>query len=338
MKTFIRFFGLALLVMALATLAVPGIAWAQDGQPGDQLVLGDNYTLASGESVGNLTVLGGNVLLETGSTVSDQLVVFGGNVTVNGTVKQSIHVYGGQLTLGDTAVINGNVELTGGNLSRAEGAQITGSVTHGNSMPFDIRIPNTPVVRAPYYYWDDVASPFIGHVFWFLMQTIGLAALAVLVILFAPKATERVGDAAMARPWAAGGLGLLVAIVTPPLLIGFALTLIGIPVTILLAIALAVVTTFGWIALGLEVGKRLAQAFNQNWPAVVSAGLGTLLLSLVANGIGLTPCVGWIVPTLVGFVGMGGVLLSRFGTYTYPTAPTTLTTPTATPPAPAVPA
>jgi hypothetical protein len=71
--------------------------------------------------------------------------------------------------------------------------------------------------------------------------------------------------------------------------------------------------TFGWIALGLEVGKRLAASVKASWPPLVQAGLGTLLLSLVAQALGLAPCVGWIVPVLVGFVGMGGVLLSGFG-------------------------
>jgi hypothetical protein len=151
-----------------------------------------------------------------------------------------------------------------------------------------------------------------------MMKTLGLSALAMLLILVAPKAVERASLAAFTRPWEAGGLGLLVAILTPILLIGFAVTLIGIPITLILALCAVILVTYGWIALGLEVGKRLSQAFRQDWPLIVDAGLGTFLLSLVANGIGLTPCVGWIVPALVGFLGMGGVLLSRFGTRVYP--------------------
>jgi hypothetical protein len=74
---------------------------------------------------------------------------------------------------------------------------------------------------------------------------------------------------------------------------------------------------FGWIALGLEVGKRLAIALNQEYQPVVMAGLGTLVLSLVVNGINFIPCVGWFAPFLVSAVGLGGVILSRFGTQTY---------------------
>lgn len=328
MKHLIRILGLLAL---LTTLAIPGIVLADDGQPNDQIVFGDNYTLGSGEEVGNLTVFGGNVDILPGATVADSLVVMGGNVTVNGEVKGTIHVYGGQLTLGDSAVVGGDITMTGGNLDRASGAEVKGTVTHSTGVPF-VNIPTGPVVTVPRYIPD--FGPIVNQIFWFGMQTLGLTALAMLVILFAPKVTERVGDAALAQPLGAGGIGLVIAILTPVMVIGFAITIIGIPISLLLVVVAALVLTFGWIALGLEVGKRLEQAFHQTWPAVVSAGLGTLLLSLVANGIGLTPCVGWIVPTVVGFVGMGGVLLSRFGTQAYP--PVSSIPPT--PPAPVTPA
>jgi hypothetical protein len=313
MKTILR---VTSLISLLLVLAIPGLAFAQDEAPQDQIVLGGNYTLPSGESVANLTVVGGNAVLEEGSTVVDTVTMIGGNLTINGVVSKNIHIYGGQLTLGDKAVVSGDIYIGGGNLDRSEGAQVDGSVTRTTELPFNFNLPETPVITVPRYLSG--LDPIVSQIFWFGMQTIGLTALAMLVILLAPKVTERAGDAAMARPWAAGGLGLLVAIITPPLALGLTITVIGIPVTVLLVIAVSVVLTFGWIALGLEVGKRLAEAFHQNWPAVMNVGLGTLLLSLVANGIGLIACVGWIVPALVGFVGMGGVLLSRFGTQTYP--------------------
>lgn len=322
MKALSRFL---ILTGLLATLALPSAVRAQGGEPQDEIVLGDNYTLAAGEAVRNLTILGGNVVLEAGSNIVDHIFLFGGTLTVNGSVGEDIHIYGGQLYLSDTALVGGDISLTGGDLQQAEGATVNGTVTRSTVAPFGLPIPETPIIRVPGYV--NGLDPLINQVFWFLMQTVGLTALAILVILFAPQLTERAGDAALARPWTAGGVGLLVAVVTPPLLIGLTVTIIGIPITLVMLLVVSLLLTFGWIALGLEVGQRLAQAFHQNWPAVMSAGLGTLLLSVVANGIGLTPCVGWVVPALVGFVGMGGVLLSRFGTQVYPA-------PIPTPPAP----
>ena len=308
---------LAVLVLA-AVLLLPGAALAQGPAPQDQIVFGDNYTLAAGEAVRNLHVFGGNAVLEAGSTVTDHVFVYGGNLNIYGAVAEGLHVYGGNVDLGDSAVIGGDIALAGGNFDRAAGAVVTGNVTRIAGPPFGIRLPEFSTITVPRF-WSD-AGPLVRGGVWFLVQSFGLAALAVLAILLAPRLTERAGDAAVARPLEAGGLGLLVAIVTPPLLVGFAVTLIGIPITLLLAVAAGVLLVLGWVALGLEVGKRLAQAFQLAWPAVLSGGLGTLLLALVANGIGLVPCVGWIVPVLVGFVGMGGVILSRFGARAYPPA------------------
>jgi hypothetical protein len=315
MKNSIRLFTIFVLLIGL--FALPTLAFAQDENPEDTTVLGGEYTLEDGESLNHLTVLGGNVELKAGST-TNYITVFGGNLTIEGTVQEDIQVIGGNLELKDTAVVNGDVSLVGGSMDRDEGATVAGNVSQG--LPFNIHIPGIPVFEGPVVI--SRGESFAWQAIGFITQTLGLSALAMLVILIAPKPVERASTAAFARPWEAGGLGLLVAILTPVLLIGFAITLIGIPISLILVLVAVIIVTYGWIALGLEVGKRLSVAFRQDWPLIVDAGLGTFLLSIVANGIGLTPCVGWIVPTLVGFLGMGGVLLSRFGTQTYPpTAP-----------------
>ncbi|MDP3184842.1 MAG: hypothetical protein Q8M58_06190, partial [Anaerolineales bacterium] len=51
----------------------------------------------------------------------------------------------------------------------------------------------------------------------------------------------------------------------------------------------------------------------QQWHPSLAAGLGTFLLALVANIIGLIACVGWLAPFLVTMLGIGGVIMTRFG-------------------------
>jgi len=73
------------------------------------------------------------------------------------------------------------------------------------------------------------------------------------------------------------------------------------------------------VALGLEVGTRLARLLNRDWALPVNAALGVFILTLVANTIGeIVPCIGWLVPTLLGAVGLGAVLLTYFGAKDYP--------------------
>lgn len=316
------------LLAVLIALAVPGVALAQDDN-NDRTIVGGSFTLASGESLRDLTIIGGDVRLEAGSTVR-HVTILGGSLAANGSVQRDIDAYGGSVRLGAEAVVRGDVNVVGGSFNRIEGARVEGQVITGDA-PFNFTVPTLPRIvegDIPWvpYYWNS-ADTFLTQIWWLFAQAIGLTALAMLVILFAPRLTERVAAASVARPWEAGGLGLLIAILTPPLLIGFAITIIGIPVMLALIVVVGVVLTFGWIAVGLEVGRRLEAALNQHWPNVVDAGVGTFLLALVANAVGLVPCVGWLVPTIVGFLGMGGVILSRFGTRPYPVAPGVAATP-----------
>jgi hypothetical protein len=98
-----------------------------------------------------------------------------------------------------------------------------------------------------------------------------------------------------------------------------AITIILIPISLLGGLILVVAWFFGRVSLGMEVGRRIGNAFHKDWPVAVDAGLGTFALVLVIDGVGsLVPCVGWIIPTLVGILGLGGVILTLFGTRSYP--------------------
>jgi hypothetical protein len=124
-------------------------------------------------------------------------------------------------------------------------------------------------------------------------------------------------------------------VVIPTLLILLTITIILIPVSLLGVLVVIVAVLFGWIALGLEVGRRIADVFKVHWHDALLAGLGTLVLSLVVNGIGAVPCIGWVAPFLVGLFGLGGVIITRFGSQAYPL--TAVARSTAAPAAPSAP-
>jgi hypothetical protein len=148
-------------------------------------------------------------------------------------------------------------------------------------------------------------------------QSLGIAILAMLLMLFLAPHADRVAHAIMAQPLTAGGLGLLTVIVAPIAIVVSVITLILIPLAPIIVIALAVAAVFGWIAIGYEVGQRFTKAIHQNWHPAFSAGLGTFVLTLVAKiltGIPVLNCVGWLVPFLLSMAALGAVLMTRFGT------------------------
>jgi len=323
---------LAILLALLVALVLPGAALAK-GLGDDKVVFGGTYTLEAGQSLnGNLAVLGGTATLESGSTVEGDIALMGGTLEASGLVEGSIVGLGGLIVLKDTAVIEKDVIAVGAHIDKAEGAEVEGDLVNtiqgpmAFNFPAEVSLPRLKVTFAP-----------ILDVMWFLFKVFMWAALATLVAIFFPNYVERTGRAGVGQPLVSGGLGLLTALIVPVILVVLAVTIILIPASLLGVMALVVAWFFGVVALGLETGKRIGLILKQEWPVAVSAAVGTFVLVFVMDGTrALVPCFGWTIPAVIGVVGLGAVLLTRFGTqeYTPYTPARPLPPPPPLPPAP----
>lgn len=314
---------LVMIFILVIALAMPSTALAR-GLLADRVVFGDNFTLKSGETLdGNLVVFGGNAVLEQSSTVTGDVVIMGGNLDSNGTVKGNVVGLGGLVSLEETAVVEGDVTMIGAQLDRAQGARIQGQVISNLKAPLTFTFPGG--VQVPRF---DVSFSPVLNAAAFILKIFLWAALAVLLVLFLPDHTRRVTQTAIAQPLVAGGLGLLTVVVLPVLVLALAITILLIPVSLLVVALAGLAWMYGIIALGLEVGDRLAQLMKREWAPAVAAGVGTFMLILVLNGLReVVPCVGWVAPALAGMVGLGAVLLTRFGLQTYSPATASLVVP-----------
>lgn len=303
------------LVLALAFL-FPGTALA-GGLADDQVIFGGTFLLESGETLdGSLLVFGGSTSLEPGSLVEGDVVSFGGTIEAAGEIEGDLVVVGGSVRLEETALIRGSLLTPGGAVSRSSGAQVQGEVITGDDGAFVF--PMTPqVVRMEI----PAGLALFGQAVWFFFRTLAFAAIAVLVALVLPEHTRQTGEAALRQPMLTGGVGLLTLVVAPPLLILLALTLVLIPVSILGLLLLGLAVLFGWVALGLEVGRHIEKSMNQDWGLPITAGVGTFVLGLVSGVAGLVDCIGWLVPMAIVLLGLGSVLLTRFGSQRFPPPP-----------------
>jgi cytoskeletal protein CcmA (bactofilin family) len=312
---FIYKLSLILLLTATMLMAFPGQVIAQRPS-GDQVVFGGEFTLREDEILnGNLAVLGGSATLETGSRVNGSVAVMGGSVDIYGEVNGSINVVGGSVFLADTAHVRGDIVTVGGNVTRQPGARVDGSSRR--TEPEDFQLP--PQLTRPGQFQPNFGINLrpIGTMLWLIFQSLALSALAVLVALFLLAPTQRVAQTIVTQPVISGAMGFLTLIIAPALLLLLAVTIILIPISLLGFLVLALALVFGWIAVGVEVGHRLAGMFRTTWTTPISAGVGTLILTLVASAIWQIPCIGWVAPFVVAMMGLGGVIMSRFGTRTY---------------------
>jgi hypothetical protein len=226
--------------------------------------------------------------------------------------------------MSETSVVNGDLVTVGGSLTRDPGSDIQGEVVTNIPIP-DIQIPDVPSPpnapnppsppNPPNVSFD--YNP-IGNFFQMLFTAVSVSLLAMLASLFLQAQIERVGQAIVGQPVIAGSIGLLAGVLSPVVLVILAVTIILAPVAVLAALALALAWLFGLIAIGTEVGERFTRAINQTWAAPLTAGMGTFLMMIVVGGIGMIPCLGWLTTALVALLGVGGVVLTIFGTQTYP--------------------
>jgi hypothetical protein len=291
------------------------------GGGGYKLVIQDTYTLSEGQTLdGNLFILNGMADLKEDSRVKGNIILMGGTLSANGTIEGDVTALSGVVDLGDAALVEGNVNNISGRIDRASGARIEGQLNEDLTNPFPLVLPGRMV--APSFNMD--MTPF-GNILWLFFRSFMWATLGVLVVLFLPRHVECVAGAVVHGPLISGGLGLLTTLVAPLLLLFLAITIICSPLALVGVFLFLVAWTLGVIVIGLEAGKRISQLLKQEWAPAVSAGAGAFLVTLIGNSIGLiVPCIGWMAPALIGMLGLGAVIVTRFGTEEFPSeeAPT----------------
>ena len=313
------FYSIPIVLVLLLVLPVTAFAAPLDD---GKVVLGSTYVLESGDTLeGDLVVLGGIAVLEEDSMVNGNVFVMGGSLEANGYIDGDLAVMGGNASLGRNAVVEGDVVTLGGNVNRGL-ATVEGDFMSEEAFDFPMNFDFTPNYAFPQQFrgfqdFQGFGMSMGTRILMYFFQAFLLAALAALVVVFIPEQTKRVASALTEQPWISGGIGLLTMIVAPILIFFLFITICFAVLGFLGVFILVVAGVFGWIAVGMEVGDRLAKALEREWQPVLAAAAGTLIVSLVLMGIGFFPCIGWLAQFLVGAAGLGAVILTRFGTREY---------------------
>ena len=311
------------LVLALfAVLLVPAAPVLADDGRGDRVIFGGTFTVESGERYrGDVVVLGGSVEIEEEGELDGDLFVMGGAVTVAGEVAGDVGVVGGMLDLEDSASLEGDLFVFGGGISRAEGATVTGEVIEGVGFRFDEGYgwPLPPDLRWGPRFEVDHGVNWMLRIFLEIVKTVltilVLVAIGCLLVLFLPAQMELVGETVLAVPLPSLGSGLLSVVVAVAVGAMLIVTLCLSPIGVLVLLALLVAGLFGWTAVGLVVGQKILDALKvQEAVSLLAMALGVIIISLLAKA---PCCIGFLIALGVGSLGLGAVVLTRFGTVSY---------------------
>jgi hypothetical protein len=241
---------------------------------------------------GEIVRMGQDVVIEPGDIVSE-VVVIGGDLEVQGEVDGDAVAVGGDVQIGPGARVSGDAVSVGGDLQVSPGAIVDGDqVEVGTGVGF------LRGIGMNGFHHDEPHHG--GHV--------GRSLLMLLVFLFvgwlaAVLAGERLGVLAttLAQDWLRALLtGVLVLVLWLPAVFLSAITVIGIPVAIVLILAVPLLIFVGYLIGALALGRRISVGLGR--PA--GTPLRSLLYGILV--IGLLAFIGRVLG-LVGFLGPFGI-------------------------------
>lgn len=283
------------------------------------IVFGQNYTVESGQTVtGGLVVVAGNLEIKAGGTVNGDVAVMFGNLTHAGTVTDNVVIAGSQATFEAGSSIGGKLLTFAGTLTSSDKVQVQNGIQQFNS-PNDFTKPTNEIT-----FFE--SNPLLDALFAFL-RSVGMALLGLVAVLLGQKYVQNAAMTARTQPWLSGGMGLMALLATPVIFLILIITILLIPAAFLFGLLLFFAIMLGWIAVGYDLGQRLEKALKVNLADAVSTAIGIFILGIITWLLGYICCIGWLVSLAITSLGLGSIILSRFGTRVYtPSNPTQITT------------
>jgi cytoskeletal protein CcmA (bactofilin family) len=263
---------------------------------GDVAVMGGEVTI-NGMVDGDVAVMGGNC--DISGSVSGDAAIFGGNIEHKGIIAGDIFVVGGTVALDSGSVVEGDIATIGGVINRHEQAMVSGEVTSIEAEAIHKVLPRiSRVLRFPGHIPGSGVFPRL----FFISMMIVIFILTLLILIIFPQTVDKIIAALHNNVWASIGLGLALEVLYVPLIILFAISIVGIALIPVFVLAVFLATIFGTAALSYIIGERVIKSFKWN----------------VVSKVGIF-CIGWvaamIIPIIVFLIGPPIFILGFFILY-----------------------
>lgn len=258
------------------------------------------FLLPASAAAKNLITLDRDVTVEEGEQV-DNVVVFGGQITVNGLVEQNVLAVAGSVVLTNKAVVRGKVIVVGGVVARGAGSLVYGDITEINSATLSEAFHSA--MHGELEGWSLILN-IISLCFFAIILIIAL-----LMTLLVPRWLAVVANAIATGRVKSFLWGFLVTLLIVPFFMLLAVSIIGIFLIPLAFTALLLAAIVGFIAVGSLLGNavisRIFRGYKKSLVKETLVGLCLLWL------LGWLPFyIGTVIKALAITFGLGGVMMS----------------------------
>ncbi len=247
--------------------------------------------------------VGKDVTIEKGQKVKSVLTI-GGQITVHGTVEDSVMAIGDSVVLTKTAIVKGDVGSIGGVIVMARDAEVGGELTEINSTNVYETVINS------------VSSEWEGWSWVFAIISLSILTvilcMALLTAALLPKQVMVVSEAISENTLKVVLTGVLGLIAIAPLALLLTISVIGIALIPVEVIVVVVTVLLGFIAVSRMIGVWALRIVGKRSANIVRETFWGLVIIWL---IGWIPYVGWMLKAIAIVVGLGAALITRFGTH-----------------------
>jgi cytoskeletal protein CcmA (bactofilin family) len=261
-----------LIFVGLLLLVAAAPAQAKDD---DRVVIHGPVEIGPGQTAGDVIVAHGDVTVAARGRVTGDLIVASGDVRVAGSVE------GDLVSLADRAVLGPR-------------ARVGGDLFYGDDKPV---IPPGATVEGDVerVHIDEGLGFAAGLAIW-LGITISALLLGLMLLWLFPRAAAAVYETARERLGAAFGFGLLAFIVLPIVAVLLLVTVVGLPLGLLLLLALAPIYALAYTVAAYALGQRILGPERGRFVAFL-AGLAILRVLAIVPVLG---GIVWFAATVFG--------------------------------------
>lgn len=241
------------------------------------VTLGGQPVLIEGQVAGDLSIIGGDVTLSEGSQVQGDAFIVGGQIQLLGEIDGDVNLSGDSLTVGETARIDGAID-----------ACDVEDVSAPASLSLTRCAPLAPPSPAAVTFGTLLGAGFVS----------GLSALAVIVF---PRQIAQMEDALRRRPLRLTGAGVALGALAVGISAALALLIsalpplgwVGVPLFLLMLLALGIMALFGGVPISVVFGDWLLARLHVQAPPLVAVLLGAGVISIGLSLLSLIPVVMW---------------------------------------------
>ncbi len=264
---------------------------------------------------GDAIILGGDIKLTDKSSVAADLVIWGGNVSIEGPISGTVKIHGGNVYI--NSKIEKDIKVNAGdNLTFGSKAEVLGKVTYKGQREAMV---NDGAKVGTIDFSRQTKPNSAGHAaarivtLGFVLSLLAAIAAALLVFKLLPSTSREIILGMEQKPWVNLGIGVLGLIVTPIAAIILMVMFVGWYVALLGIFGYILFLMLAGLAASVYVGAWLIKMLTKkdglviDWQAIV---IGIVVFGILK----MIPVIGWIITMglmLIAFGSMIRMLKSR---------------------------